>query len=205
MRTGATEAVRSPDSGTFTQKLGFRKPAIVPNYNRAPMTDTKTQITDSLVQDCIIKAVQSVFRTMMNQEVTFVSHAGPEYASTAATPTQIMGSVGFIGTANGLIYLCLSDEFAKYAAGRILGMTAAEVDMHGEEVIHDAIGEITNMTVGGFKNTLCDLGFPCKLTLPAIVRGNNLSIASIKMAARHVFHFDCKGHRITADIQIKSE
>jgi chemotaxis protein CheX len=59
------------------------------------------------------------------------------------------------------------------------------------------------MTVGVFKNTLCDLGFPCKLTLPAIVRGHKLSIAAIKSATRHVFHFDCAGHRLTTDIQIK--
>lgn len=169
------------------------------------MTDTKTQITDELIQDCIIKAVQSVFRTMMNQEVSFVGQVVPDPAASVASPTQIMGSVGFLGSANGLIYLCISEEFAKYASSRILGMTSAEVEMHGDEVVHDAIGEITNMTVGGFKNTLCDLGFPCKLTLPAIVRGNNLSIASVKAANRHVFNFDCSGHRIVADIQIKSD
>jgi len=59
------------------------------------------------------------------------------------------------------------------------------------------------MVVGGFKNTLCDLGFPCKLTLPAIVRGHKLSIAAIKAATRHVFQFDYLGHRLVADVQIK--
>jgi chemotaxis protein CheX len=169
------------------------------------MTDTKTQITDSLIQDCIVRAVQSVFRTMMGQEAKFIAQVGAEPTTIPLTPSQIIGSVGFIGGANGLIYLCLSEDFAKIASCKILGMSSSEVEMHGTEVIHDAIGEITNMTVGGFKNTLCDLGFPCKLTLPAIVRGNNLSIASIKAATRHVFHFDCSGHRIVADIQIKAD
>jgi len=169
------------------------------------MTDTKTQITDILVQDCIVRAVQSVFKTMMGTEAKFVAQVSAEPSTIALTPSQIIGSVGFIGAANGLIYLCMSEDFAKIASSRILGMSAAEVEAHGNEVIHDAIGEITNMTVGGFKNTLCDLGFPCKLTLPAIVRGNNLSIASIKAATRHVFHFDCLGHRIVADIQIKAD
>ena len=168
-------------------------------------TDTKIQITDHLIQDCIVRAVQSVFKTMMGQEAKFVAQVDAEPSTIPLTASQIIGSVGFIGGANGLIYLCLSEEFAKIASSRILGMTAAEVEMHGTEVVHDAIGEITNMTVGGFKNTLCDLGFPCKLTLPAIVRGSNLSIACIKAATRHVFHFDCSGHRIVADIQIKAE
>lgn len=167
------------------------------------MTDTKTLITDQVIQDCIVKAVQSVFRTMMGQEASFMTQVPAEPTTIPLLPSQIIGSVGFIGGANGLIYLCLSEDFAKIASGKILGMSHAEVEMHGAEVVHDAIGEITNMTVGGFKNTLCDLGFPCKLTLPAIVRGNNLSIASIKSATRYVFHFDASGHRIVADIQIK--
>ena len=169
------------------------------------MIDTKTQITEQLITECIVKAVQSVFRTMMGQEASFVAQVAAEPTTIPLNASQIICSVGFIGGANGLIYLCLSEDFAKIASGRILGMSAAEIEMHGNEVVHDAIGEITNMTVGGFKNTLCDMGFPCKLTLPAIVRGNNLSIASIKGATRHVFHFDCSGHQMVADIQIKAE
>src|SRR5690606_600616 len=140
------------------RKLAFRKLAYVPNYKRSPMitTDTKVQITDHLIQDCIVRAVQSVFKTMMGQEAVFVAQVEAEPTTIPLTASQIIGSVGFIGGANGLIYLCLSEEFAKIASSRILGMTAAEVEMHGSEVVHDAIGEITNMTVGGFKNTLCD-------------------------------------------------
>lgn len=106
---------------------------------------------------------------------------------------------------SGLIYLCLTEAFANDLTGRILGMSPAEVEMHGAEVVTDAIGEVTNMTVGGFKNTLCDLGHACKLTLPTIVRGKNLSVAAIKSATRHVFHFDCAGHQLSADIQMKLE
>ncbi len=167
------------------------------------MMAVKTTITDQLIQDCAVQSVQSVFRTMVGHEVSFVEQVPPVPSTIPTSPSEIIGSVGFIGGANGLIYLCLSENFAKIASGRILGMSAAEIEMHGNDVVHDAIGEITNMTVGGFKNILCDLGFPCKLTLPAIVRGHNLSIACIKSAARHVFHFDCVGHRLVLDIQIK--
>lgn len=164
---------------------------------------TSTPINDQLIQDCIVKAVQSVFRTMAGNEVTFVEQVDAANPGLSTSSSEIIGSVGFIGGANGLIYLCLSEELAKLASSRILGMSPAEVEIHGNEVIHDAIGEITNMTVGGFKNTLCDLGYPCKLTLPAIVRGHKLSIAAIKSATRHVFRFECLGHRLIADIQIK--
>lgn len=167
------------------------------------MPAVKSQITDELIQQCIIKAVQSVFRTMLHRQATLTQRLD------ASTPglksAQILGSVGFIGAADGLIYLCLSESFAKILSGSMMGMTAAEIENGGPEVVQDALGEITNMTVGGFKNTLCDLGYPCKLTLPAIVRGDNLSIAAVKEATRHIFHFDCEGHELIADIQIKVE
>ncbi len=72
-------------------------------------------------------------------------------------------------------------------------------------MVKDVVGEITNMIVGGFKNALCDLGFPCKLTLPTIVRGDRLAIATLKSATRHIFRFDCSGHRLIADIQLKGD
>lgn len=167
------------------------------------MMAVKSPITDQLIQECIVKSVQSVFHTMVGHELAFIEQQTPVAPPTGLTPCHIVGSVGFVGEMTGLIYLCLSEDFAKTISSHMLGMSLAEVEMHGNEVIHDAIGEITNMTVGGFKNTLCDLGFPCKLTLPTIVRGDNLSIAAVKSATRHIFHFDCKGHRLIADIQVK--
>jgi len=102
-----------------------------------------------------------------------------------------------------MVYLCITDDFAINAASRILGTSPAEVRAEGDAVIKDVIGEITNMTVGGFKNALCDQGYTCKLTLPTIVRGNNLAVATMKSATRHIFHFSCDGHQLVADIQIK--
>ncbi len=166
------------------------------------MLATKSPITDQVVQECVVRSVQAVFRTMVGHEVAFVEQAGTSPTASVSS-SHIIASVGFLGDANGLLYLCLTEDFAKIACGHLLGMSAAEIEMHGNEVLHDAIGELTNMTVGGFKNAIADLGFPCKLTLPAIVRGHKLSIAAIKAATRHIFHFDCLGHRLTADVQLK--
>lgn len=167
------------------------------------MAVVRSQITDKVVQDSITKAVQSVFRTMMHREAALVSTLATEALNGSFPATQVLASVGFLGDIDGLIYLCVSEEFAKTLSGQMLGMTPSEIESGGNEVVNDAIGEITNMTVGGFKNTLCDMGFPCKLTVPAIVRGKNLSVAAIRSSSRNVFHFDCNGQRLVADIQIK--
>jgi chemotaxis protein CheX len=159
-------------------------------------------ITEALVRESIVKAVRNVCQTMMRHEAT----ARPaSEALESPGGYQLMGNVGFAGEANGVVYLCLSDDFASFATGEILGMTPEEIKSHGYEVIKDAIGEITNMTAGGFKNQLCDVGFPCKLTLPTIVRGTGLSVAALKGTARYICVFDCAGHQLTADIQLKIE
>lgn len=161
-----------------------------------------TPITATVIPDAIVRSVEGVFKTMAGSDISLIPanrSPGSEH------PAQIIGSVGFVGEASGLVYLSLGDAFAQHLTGLILGMSPAEVEMNGAEVVNDVIGEVTNMTVGGFKNALCDFGHPCKLTLPTIVRGQNLAVAAIKSADRHIFRFDCGPHRLVADIQLKQE
>jgi chemotaxis protein CheX len=160
-------------------------------------------IADELIHKSIVHAVQNVCSTMIKQNASFVEKsAEPNSASFKGQP-HVFGCVGFVGKIDGIVYLCISDDFAGYAASSILGMSPQEVTAEGDAVIKDVIGEITNMTAGCFKNALCDQGYTCKLTLPTIVRGQNLSVAAMKGCTRHMFHFDCNGHRLVADIQIK--
>ena len=159
---------------------------------------TAAPITETLIQNAIAKAVQNVFRTMLRRDVT----SSPNPAAHASF--DMLASVGFVGTANGVVYLCLSNALARFATGEMLGLSPGDAEMNDPEVVKDAIGEITNMTVGGFKNQLCDVGFPCKLTLPVIVRGNDLEVVGVKDATRYVFEFHCAGLTLTADIQLKS-
>jgi len=165
-------------------------------------------ISDTLIQDSIIRAVQNVSRTMLREEACLVSTTPADTTANAlssiGTAPYVIGNVGFAGEANGLVYLCFTDEFARRAASHILGMSPAEIEGNGHEVIKDVIGEITNMTTGGFKNALSDHGFPCKLSLPTIVRADRLSIAAIKSAIRGIFHFKCGAHRLMADVQVKT-
>jgi chemotaxis protein CheX len=118
---------------------------------------------------------------------------------------EMIGNVGFVGQINGLVYLCMSHEFAVYAVGEILGMEAAEVEREGAETIRDAIGEVTNMVAGGFKNSFCDLGHPCKLTLPTIVCGKELRVSCLKSSVRRVYDFDVKGHRLLVEVHFAAD
>jgi chemotaxis protein CheX len=160
-------------------------------------------ITDELIHKSIVRAVQNVCSTMLKQNAGFVEKTNEPSRNASTDQPYVFGCVGFLGKIDGMVYLCITDDFAVNAASNILGISVAEVKAEGDAVIKDVIGEITNMTVGGFKNALCDQGYTCKLTLPTIVRGNNLAVAAMKSATRHIFHFDCNSHRLVADIQIK--
>jgi chemotaxis protein CheX len=161
------------------------------------------QLTDDIIQDTFVRALQSVFKTMISQEIAFDGRAQQVEPPGPDAKAQLIGNVGFGGKINGLVYLCMPDEFAHTIAGRMLGMDAAELSQSGNEAVTDAIGEITNMSVGGFKNALADMGFPCKLTIPTIVRGRGLSVNSIRGTTRYIFHFSSMGHRISADVHMQ--
>lgn len=167
------------------------------------------EITEALIRDHINRAIKDVFKTMLGREPSFSAAAdqvgtAPLVNSQPSRP-QVVGTVGFLGDINGLIYLHLDLGFARHCTQHLLGMTEAELDEAGDETINDAIGELTNMTVGSFKNGLCDAGYPCKLTIPSILRGTNFSIEPISTVVRHVYYFDCAEHRVVADILMKHD
>ena len=164
-------------------------------------------ITDTVIQDSIVKAVQNVSKIMLRHEATLLESTAAldtsNCLSSLGAAPYVIGCVGFAGNANGLVYLCFTNEFAGYLSGHMLGMSATEMKTHSHDVVHDAIGEITNMTTGGFKNSLCDLGFPCKLSLPTIVRADRLSIAAITAASRGIFRFSLGHYQMMVDVQVK--
>lgn len=172
---------------------------------------TIDSISEDIFQETMNRAVQDVFRTMLSTPANLIH--GSSAASSDGSPwkhpvdisgAQIVGTVGFIGDISGLIYLYFSANFSKFVAGQMLGMTPEEIDEAGDEVVNDAIGEVTNMTVGGFKNQLCDQGFPCRLTIPSILRGSNFSIEPVSGATRRTYTFEVQGHHLVTDLLMKN-
>ena len=167
------------------------------------------EISETLIRENITRAIADVFKTMLGREVELCTEtqANPDWPpipSQQGDPSpQVVGTVGFIGEVNGLIYISLPVSLARVCTSHLLGMTEAEVDEVGDEVINDAIGEITNMTVGSFKNGLCDAGYPCKLTIPSILRGSNFCVEPISSAERFIYRFKCGEQRVVTDILLK--
>ena len=163
------------------------------------------EIDEAVFQLTVNRAVQVVFKTMIGKAAKPVPHfADPSVYSVALDQDHVVGTAGMVGAINGLIYLYLELSFAKLCAGRLLGLSPREINRSGDDVVNDAVGELTNMTIGTLKNQLADRGFPCRLTIPSILRGREFTITPIKSAVRHIYRFDIDGHGVTADLLVQS-
>jgi chemotaxis protein CheX len=148
---------------------------------------------EALTQD----AVKEVFQSMVSLEMC------PEPASPLVEEVdgEIAGSVGFIGEITGVIYLYAGVTFAKIVTGGMLGLSPSEVD--GGDMVNDAIGELTNMVVGQVKSRLCDGGHSCVLTIPSIVRGQQLSVEASSAVTRKVIGFRSGPYHMLAELLLK--
>jgi chemotaxis protein CheX len=138
-----------------------------------------------------------VFDTMLSMKAK-PSPQGPppEFAG------RTTGSVGLAGeTVTGAVYLHLSSDFANRIAATMLGLPAEEA--LGETEVNDVVGECTNMLAGGLKSALCDKGYTCAVSTPAIIRGTSFAIESLPGVRHEQLMFDCDGVRFTVEFHIK--
>ncbi len=169
-------------------------------------------ISESLIRDQIVRAVPDVFKTMLGLPAVLIERTTGQtepWPPLSPVPSEaklhIVGTVGFLGDATGLIYIYLEESFAAQCTASLLGMTAEELQAAGADTVNDAVGELTNMIVGVFKNGLCDSGFSCKLTIPSILRGSDFCVASTGTTRRFIYSFEVTGRRVVADIHMKTD
>ena len=138
-----------------------------------------------------------VFQTMLSMKAIPVPNGeSPQF------PERTTGSVGFGGdSVTGAVYLHLSSDFANRIAAAMLGLPPEE--KLGENDVNDVIGECTNMLAGGLKSALCDKGYECAVSTPAIIRGNSFVIESLPDVHQELMIFECDGSRFAVEIHTK--
>ncbi len=166
------------------------------------------------LEEMLVTSVEKLFSTMLSSQATFNHSVGGEINSESSdTPfntgkPMIVSMVGFIGVANGVVYIYMEEDLAKDLTCDFLGMEQEEFAIFDadekQETINDALGELANMIVGNFKNMWCDEGYQCKLTIPSIVRGRNFAIETTSSVLRHAYHFDVAGSTLVADLILKA-
>ena len=149
------------------------------------------------LEDFTREAVPKIFQELLSMELQI-----DEPSPLADEPGgQIIGSVGFIGEATGIIYLYAPMSFARQITSTMLGLPEDEVP--GDEMVADAIGELTNMVVGCVKSRLCDGGAPCTLTIPSVVCGRQLTVEAASNVQRRTVGFRTSHQRLLAQMLLK--
>jgi len=103
----------------------------------------------------------------------------------------ISASVQISGAWEGAITIECSADFARTAAGTMFGVppsAASPADTW------DAIGELANMTGGNVKSLLPE---PCRLSLPRVAEGKDLSLRPEGGILLTTVLFDCEGTPLT--------
>ena len=146
-------------------------------------------MSDELDQTRLVAALSQatveVFSTMLGMEV-----AAQESYRQGGKPEPTNGVVTLIGLAGkwvGTGSICCSAEVARKISGQLLMSEFANVD---QEVL-DALGEVTNMIIGNFKNAIEDLAGPLGLSIPVVIYGHNFTASSLHAAQWTVVPFQC--------------
>lgn len=166
-------------------------------------------IPDEEIHQLTHSALASVIETMLESKVSF--QGASDYSGVKAPFPDLggaekkmifVGSVGFVGSVNGVVYLYMKSEFAEAAAGKITGLDGEDLDF---EIVSDVCGEMTNVFAGGFKNALADLGYNSVLTIPTVLSGDELYISTLGVV-RHIRHnFLSVSDEIVADLVLAEQ
>ncbi len=170
-------------------------------------------ISDQELEALSTNAVNSVFNTMLNQtavvqeviKVDEENYDGGMSVPIDSSEPVIAGTVGFLGNLTGIMYIFMELSLAMDATCELLGLEAEEIGYEDHELVNDAIGELTNMIVGTFKNDLSNKGYECRMTIPSILRGSNFSIEPAEVALRRIYKYDCGGRSFVIDVLMKEE
>jgi chemotaxis protein CheX len=113
-------------------------------------------------------AVEEVFAIMLGCRVKPV-------AGTGHSPNgEVTAMVSMAGSLCGTLTVRCDQETAGQIAGKML---TGVCDAEGE--IADALGELSNMIAGNFKNKLSGLDERCLLSIPTVVSGGGYRFRSL--------------------------
>ena len=150
------------------------------------------------LEEMITSAVTELFSTMLGMSML----RAPLEAGFGNGETHVAGSVGFVGRLSGVVYVFTTASFARRITATFLGLPEAEVNE--DEMVNDAMGEMSNMLVGHLKSRISDRGMPCVLTIPSVLRGSHFSVEATTSSEGHIFSFVSGPDRIFVQILLKS-
>jgi chemotaxis protein CheX len=140
------------------------------------------------------EAAVEVFSTMLRMDL--VAPPACRQNGKPAPTNRVVTLMGLAGRWVGTGSICCSPEMARRISGQLLTSEFASVD---QDVL-DAMGEVTNMIIGNFKNSIEDLVGPLGLSIPVVIYGHNFTASSLHATEWTVVPFQCPGGQIEVKI-----
>jgi chemotaxis protein CheX len=136
---------------------------------------------------------KEVFETMVFRNLTSET---PIEGQALRPPSNVVGTVGFVGSKKGLVAFYSTLEGARNIAGAMLGMEPA--DVNGE--MADAIGEITNMIAGSFRTRMATEGQTWAISVPTVTIGSDFYITAHVTGRRVLIPFKMEADEIFVEL-----
>jgi chemotaxis protein CheX len=138
-----------------------------------PSTEIVIPLQKEEMANMLFAAAQEVFVSMLGSEI---QHLPEREAERSDHFDGVLSLIGLAGTVVGNGSLVCSAVVACDLSSRLLMSEFSAVD---EDVL-DAVGEITNMIVGGFKHLLEPYTGQLQMSIPTVIFGKNIATRSSK-------------------------
>lgn len=133
------------------------------------------------LSDLLLESAKEIFSTMIFMDI----QEAKEWDENAAK-WDLLGSITFKGGIEGCLAVCCTKPCAQAIAVNMLALDSPN-DLT-EEGTCDAMGEIANMVMGGFKSRILKTVNNLEVSIPSVVSGhelrNTLGDRSTKVSAR---------------------
>jgi chemotaxis protein CheX len=156
---------------------------------------SKPELDISLLAEAMRASALEVFGTMLGIAVE-PQEVVPGVAVESADH-GVMSLLGLTGEWTGSGGLCCSAQCACWFASQMLFSEYPEVN----DEVRDAVGEITNMIVGNFKNSIGSVTGPLGMSTPTVICGHGMTTTS----GAHewiVFPFKSQEHSFRMMVQL---
>jgi CheY-specific phosphatase CheX len=138
-------------------------------------------IDEICLNETLLDAAKEIFETMI-----FVNFEECSNQEDTIEGDSLLGSITFKGGIEGCFAICCSVPCAKTIALNMLAMDPSEELSEAE--ISDAIGEVTNMIMGGVKSRILDTVGNIEVSIPVVTSGqgleNSLGEGTIKVSVK---------------------
>jgi len=148
---------------------------------------------EQLVEEIRI-ATREVFETMLSLPL---AEGEPSIEPNGPAPCDgVVALIGMTGAWTGTgIISCPAVLACKFAGQFLMGA----YDSVSDDVL-DAVGELTNMIIGGIKTRMEEKLGPMALSVPTVIYGRNFTTRSLARHRWTVVRFDCEGNHLCVQL-----